>query len=52
LKKLAYAGLGFMATGLAIAVVVIPHASWWPLVIFAIAPDLAMLAGMSGGLHR
>jgi hypothetical protein len=52
LKKLAYAGLGFLATGLAIAVVVTQHASWWPLVIFAIAPDLSFLASISGGLQR
>jgi Domain of unknown function (DUF4260) len=52
LKKLAYALLGFTATGLAISVVVTQHASWWPLVIFAIAPDLTMLAGMSGRLQR
>jgi hypothetical protein len=52
LKKLAYAGLGFMASGLAIAVVVTRHASWWPLVIFAMAPDVSFLAGMSGGLER
>jgi hypothetical protein len=51
-KKLAYAGLGFIATGLAIAAVVTQHASWWPLVVFAIAPDLALLAGMSRGLAR
>ena len=52
MKKLAYAVLGLSATGLAIAVVVTQHASWWPLVIFAIAPDLSFLAGMSGGLER
>jgi uncharacterized protein DUF4260 len=52
LKKLAYAGFGFVATGLAIAVVVTQHASWWQLVVFAIAPDLALLVGMSPGLAR
>ena len=40
-----YAGLGFAATALAIAIVVTQHASWWPLVVFAIAPDLALLYG-------
>jgi Domain of unknown function (DUF4260) len=52
LKKVAYAGLGFVATGLAVAVVVTLHASWWQLAVFAIAPDLALLAGMSGRLTR
>jgi hypothetical protein len=52
LRRLLYAGLGFLAAGLAIAAVVTQHASWWPLVIFATAPDLALLAGMSGGLAR
>jgi hypothetical protein len=52
LKKLAYAGLGFLATGLAIAVVVTQHASWWQLVVFAIAPDISLLVGMSSGLAR
>jgi hypothetical protein len=51
-KRLAYAGAGFIATGIAIAVVVTQHASWWPLVVFAMAPDLSFLAGMSGGLQR
>ena len=45
MKKLAYAGLGLVATGIAIAVVVTQHASWWQLVVFAMAPDLTLLAG-------
>ena len=52
MKKVAYAGLGFVATAVAIAIVVTQHASWWPLVVFAMAPDLALLYGMSGGLAR
>ena len=52
MKKLAYAGVGIVATAVAIAVVVTRHAGWWPLVIFAIAPDLSFLAGMSGDLQR
>ena len=52
MKKIAYAAAGFIATGIAIAVVVTQHASWWPLVVFAIAPDLSFLAGMAGGLER
>lgn len=61
MKKLAYAALGFVATGLAIAEVVTWHASWWPLVIFAAAPDVALFFGagraqgaqdLSSGLAR
>jgi len=52
LKRLAYAAVGLVATGLAIAEVVTQHASWWPLVIFAIAPDISFLAGMSSNLAR
>jgi hypothetical protein len=52
MKKVAYAGLGFIAAGIAIALVVTQHASWWQLVLFAIAPDLSFLAGMGGGLAR
>jgi len=51
-KRLAYAAAGFIATGVAIAIVVTQHASWWPLVVFAIAPDLSFLAGISAGLQR
>jgi hypothetical protein len=51
LKRLAYLILGLLATGLAIAVVVTQHASWWQLVVFAIAPDLALLFGAGPGLE-
>jgi hypothetical protein len=51
-KKLAYAALGIVGTALAITVVVAYHASWWPLVVFAILPDLSFLFGMSSGLAR
>jgi hypothetical protein len=55
LKKLGYAALGIVATALAITVVVTYHASWWPLVVFAILPDISFLFGMSkrarGQLH-
>ena len=47
-----YAGLGLMAAGLGIAVVITQHASWWQLVVFSMAPDLSFLAGMSSGLAR
>ena len=52
MKKLAYAGLGVFTTALAITVVITYHASWWPLVVFAILPDLSFLFGMSTGLER
>lgn len=52
MNRLAYAALGIVATALAITYVVTQQASWWPLVVFAIAPDLAFLFGMSRGLAR
>ena len=52
MKKLVYAALGFVATSLAIAEVVTQHATWWPLVVFAMAPDLSFLVSMSTGLAR
>jgi Domain of unknown function (DUF4260) len=51
-KRLGYAALGLFAAGAGIAAVVTQHATWWQLVVFAIAPDLALLAGMSSGLQR
>jgi len=51
-KKLGYAALGIVATALAITVVVTYHSSWWPLVVFAILPDISFLFGMSSGLAR
>ncbi len=41
-----------MAAAAAIVAVVTQHAAWWPPVVFAIAPDIALLAGMSSGLER
>jgi hypothetical protein len=52
LKRLAYLILGLLATALAIEVVVTQHSSWWPLVVLAIAPDLALLFGAARGLER
>ena len=51
-RRLAYALLGFAAAGLGIGVVVTQHAAWWPLVVFAIAPDIALIAGAGPGLER
>lgn len=52
LKRLAYAALGFVATGLAIAVVISRQTSWWQLIVFAIAPDVTLLFGAGRGLQR
>ena len=52
MKRPAYAGLGFVATGVAIAVVITQQTTWWQLVVFAMAPDLALMAGMSSRLTR
>ena len=52
MRRVVYAVLGLVAAGLAIAVVVTQHASWWQLVVFSMAPDLSFLAGMSSGLAR
>jgi hypothetical protein len=41
-----------MTAGLAIAVIITQHASWWQLAVFSIGPDLSLLAGMSSGLAR
>jgi hypothetical protein len=49
---LAYLILGLLATALAITVVVTEHSSWWQLMVFAIAPDLALLFGAGPGLER
>lgn len=51
-RRAAYAALGLAATALAIAAVVTRHTTWWQFVVLAVAPDIALLAGMSGGLQR
>ena len=52
-RRLGYAAVGLAALGVAIAVVVTRHESWWPLVAFAIAPDITLLLGGIGrGLQR
>ena len=51
-RRLAYAALGIAAASLAIAVVVTQHASWWQLVVFAIAPDITLVFGFRAGLQR
>jgi hypothetical protein len=51
-KQIAYLLLGFLAIGLAITVAVTQHGGWWQLVVFAVAPDLALLAGAGPNLER
>jgi hypothetical protein len=51
-KRLAYAAFGLVLVGVALADVITQHAGWWQLVVFAIAPDVSMLAGGGGGLQR
>ena len=52
MKRLAYLVLGFLAAGFAVAAVVTQHSSWWQLAVFAVAPDLALIAGAGTGLAR
>ena len=52
MKRPAYLVLGLLATVVAVALVVTQHSSWWQLVVFAIAPDLALVAGAGPGLER
>ena len=52
MKRLGYALIGLAAAALAIAVVVTQHASWWQLVVFAIAPDITLVFGSGRGLER
>ena len=52
MKKLWYLILGLLAAGTGVAVVVTQHTGLWQLVIFAIAPDLALIYGAAPGLAR
>jgi hypothetical protein len=51
-KRAAYFALGLLAAALGIGVVLTQHAAWWQLVVFAMAPDLALFAGAGQGLER
>ena len=52
-RRLLYGALGFIALGVAIAVVAMRRVEWWPLVVFAIAPDITLLfGGLGRGLQR
>jgi len=52
IPRLAYGCVGFVFAGLGIWVVVTQHAPWWPLLVFALAPDVTMLFGFRAGLQR
>jgi uncharacterized protein DUF4260 len=51
-KRIAYAAFGLGLASLALADVITQRAGWWQLIVFAIAPDLTLLAGARKGLHR
>lgn len=47
-----YLALGFVAAGLAIAQALLGHAGFWPVLVFAAAPDLTLIAGFGNGLAQ
>jgi len=50
LRRTAYAVL---ALGLLVAAILLAaETGWWPLAVFAIAPDVALVAGAGSGLER
>ena len=52
MKKVGFLVLGLVAAGLAVVDVVTGRSTWLPLIVFAMAPDLALLAGPGPGLER
>lgn len=52
MKRAAYALLGLAFVVSAAGVVISHHGSWWPVVVFAIAPDITLLGGAAPGLQR
>lgn len=52
MTRITYAALGLISAALGIAVVISQHAAWWPLAVFAIAPDVTLLFGGGRGLQR
>ena len=52
MKKVGFLVLGLVAAGLAVVDVVTGRSTWLPLIVFAMAPDLALLAGAGPGLER
>jgi hypothetical protein len=52
LRRTAYALAAVALLGAAIALAVRTDGGWWHLVVFAIAPDLAVVAGAGSGFER
>jgi Domain of unknown function (DUF4260) len=52
MKRGGYAAAGLAAAVIGIGVVITRHAAWWPLVVFAIAPDITLLIGGGRGLQK
>ncbi|HET9410548.1 MAG TPA: DUF4260 family protein [Candidatus Dormibacteraeota bacterium] len=52
MKRGAYAVLGLVLVGVALADVITQRSGWWQLIVFAVAPDLSMLVGGGKGLQR
>jgi len=51
-KRVAYALVGLVLVGVALADVITQHTGWWQLIVFAVAPDLSMLMGGGKGLQH
>lgn len=52
MKRGGYGAAGLAAAAIGIGVVSAQHAVWWPLVVFAIAPDITLLIGGGRGLQK
>jgi Domain of unknown function (DUF4260) len=50
--RLAYAALAAALLVSAVVLILVWDAAWWPMVAFALAPDLAVLYGIAPGLAR
>jgi hypothetical protein len=50
--RLAFAALAAALVVSAVALILVWDAAWWPVVVFALAPDLAVLYGIAPGLAR
>ncbi len=51
-RRAAYALLSFLLLATAIAVLIEQGSGWWLFAAFLVAPDLALLAGMSPALEK
>lgn len=52
LNRLGWAAGGLAGIALAIYVLVVHQAAWWPFAVFLIAPDITFLVGLQPGLQR